>query len=76
MALLVDFEGGGTAELNATTLAAAVRVDFPIDDVILRRPVTTKVVYRLTVVRASGVQQRDPEPRQPNGRTFYVSVQR
>lgn len=76
VALLVDFEGGGTAELNATTLAAAVRVDFPIDDVILRRPVTTKVVYRLTVVRASGVQQRDPEPRQPNGRTFYVSVQR
>src|SRR5439155_363201 len=41
VALLVDFEGGGTAELNATTLAAAVRVDFPIDDVILRRPVTT-----------------------------------
>ena len=39
--ILVEFEGGGTAELKADQLEKQVRIDYPIDDVILRRAIDT-----------------------------------
>jgi hypothetical protein len=74
--ILVEFEGGGTAELNGSTLESQVRIDYPIDDVILRRSVDTSYRYTVTIVRADGRQERDPEPRQGTARTFFVSVNR
>jgi hypothetical protein len=72
--ILVEFEGGGTAELNGSTLESKVRIDYPIDDVILRRAVDTSYRYTVTVVRADGRQERDAEPRQGTARTFFVSI--
>jgi hypothetical protein len=76
VSLVAEFEGGGTAELNATTLSAQVRVDYPIDDVILRRPVSMTYRYTVTIVRKNGVQERDAQPRQSSADLFYVSVVR
>jgi hypothetical protein len=75
-AILVEFEGGATAQLDAGTLEARVRVDYPIDDVILRRRVDTSYRYTVTVIRADGRQDRDPQPRQHTARLFFVSVVR
>ncbi|HSN19254.1 MAG TPA: hypothetical protein VLS49_01165 [Usitatibacter sp.] len=75
-AVLVAFEGGGTAELNATTTSAQVRIDYSIDDVVLRRPVSGTYRYTVTVVRANGTQDADPQPREQSAQVFYVSVVR
>jgi hypothetical protein len=72
--ILVEFEGGGTAELKAGQVEARVRIDYPIDDVILRRVVDSSYRYRVTVVRADGRQQVDPELRQQTARIFFVNV--
>jgi hypothetical protein len=74
VAIMIEFEGGGTAELTASTLEMAVRVDYPIDDVILRRSISTAYRYTVTVVRSDGSQERDQQPRQGTASTFYVSV--
>lgn len=76
VAILIDFEGGGSGELNAGQLEAEVRIDYPIDDVILRRNINTTYRYTVTVIRANGNQEQDAEPRQQSARTFFVSVQR
>ena len=57
--ILVQFEGGGTAELTASAPQADVRVDYPIDDVILGQPTGSTYRYTVTVVRANGQQDRD-----------------
>jgi len=75
-AILVAFEGGGTAELNATTTSAQTRIDYSIDDVILNRPVSATYRYTVTVVRANGSQDVDPQPREQSAQVFYVSVAR
>jgi hypothetical protein len=72
--ILVEFESGGTAELKTTQLEARVRIDYPIDDVILRRVVNSSYRYRVTVIRADGRQQTDPELRQQTARLFFVNV--
>lgn len=74
--ILVEFEGGGTAELNAATLSVQVRVDHPLDDVVLGRPVSSRYRYTVTVLRANGAQERDPQPREQSAELFYVSVVR
>jgi hypothetical protein len=76
VSILVEFEGGGTAELNAATPSAEVRVDYPIDDVVLGRPVSPTYRYTVTVVRANGVQERDAQPREASAALFFVSVVR
>ena len=73
---MIEFEGGGTAELNAAALEAKVRVDYPIDDVVLGRPVSSTYRYIVTVIRADGRQQRDTVPREGNSGTFFVNVVR
>jgi hypothetical protein len=75
-AILVAFEGGGTAELNATTPSAQARVDYSIDDVVLGRPVSATYRYTVTVVHADGTQDVDPQPREQSAQVFYVSVVR
>jgi hypothetical protein len=76
VSILVEFENGGTAELTVTALDAKVRVDYPIDDVVLGRPVSSTYRYTVTVIRADGSQQRDATPRQGASSTFFVSVVR
>ena len=76
VSILIEFEGGGTAELSADSLEARVRVDHPIDDVILDRPVATAYRYTVTVIRASGRQDRDAEPRSGSAEVFFVSIVR
>jgi hypothetical protein len=74
VSILLEFEGGGTGELNADTLEARVRVDNPIDDVMLGRPVSTTYRYTVTLIRANGRQDRDAAPRESAAATFFVSV--
>lgn len=75
VSVLVEFEGGGTAELTAPdSLQAQVRVDHPIDDVILGRPVSSSYRYTVTAIRANGTQSRDPEPRTGVAAIFFVSL--
>ena len=74
LSILIEFEGGGTAELTASAPQAQVRVDYPIDNVILGRPVVSSYRYTVTVVRANGRQDRDPQPREGSAGLFFVSV--
>ena len=74
--ILVEFESGGTAELDQATTSAQVRIDYPVDDVILGRPIDSAYRYTVTVIRANGEQQRDPQPREQTAGLFYVSVVR
>lgn len=76
LAILIEFEGGDTAELSAERLEDSARVDYPIDDVILRRSIDRSYRYWVTVIRADGRQERDAEPRQRESRTFFVNVVR
>jgi hypothetical protein len=76
VSILVEFEGGGTAELNASSLEVPVRVDYPIDDVVLNRPVATAYRYTVTVIRANNRQDRDAQPRDGSADVFFVSVVR
>ena len=72
--VLVEFEGGGTTELTGSAPTAQARVDYPIDDVVLGRPVSSTYRYTVTVVRANGEQQRDSQPRQGSSDILFVSV--
>jgi hypothetical protein len=74
LSILIEFESGGTAELNADSLEAHVRVDYPIDDVILGHAITASYRYTVTVIRKNGQQDRDPLPRSQSADVFYVSV--
>lgn len=76
VAILVVFETGGTAELAPAVLQAQVRIDYPIDDVILSRPVSQDYRYSVTVIRADGRQDRDAAPRTDDAQTFFVSIVR
>lgn len=73
--ILVDFESGGTVELTKNNPEDEVRIDYPIDDVILRQRIDTAYRYTITVIRADGRQERDAEPRQQSARIFFVNVQ-
>ena len=72
--ILVAFEDGDTADLHPSNLEARVRVDHPIDDVILGRPVDPAYRYTVTVIRSNGQQDLDPEPRHGTADLFFVSV--
>jgi hypothetical protein len=77
VAVQVAFEGGGTAELSAAELTDQVRVNYPIDDVVLRHRVDTAYRYRVTVIRVSGEQRTDPEPSPPSrSPSLWVSVRK
>ena len=76
LSILVEFEGGSTAELTASAPQAQMRVDYPIDDVILGRPVVARYRYTVTVIRANGRQDRDTQPREQSASVFFVSVVR
>jgi hypothetical protein len=72
--ILVAFEDGDTADLHPDNLEERVRVDHPVDDVILHRQVDPTYRYTVTVVRANGEQEVDPAPRQGTADLFFVSV--
>ena len=73
--ILVEFEGGATVALNEATQKVIARVDYPFDEVILRR-VRPDSTYRYTktVIRVNGRQDRDPEPLTGNSNILFLSV--
>lgn len=72
--VLVEFEGGGTTELTGAIPTATARIDYSIDDVILKRPVSSTYRYTVTVVRADGQLTRDAQPRQGTADVLFISV--
>jgi hypothetical protein len=79
--IVVTFEGGGTVELQpgvetGAFVEATVRIDYPIDDVILNRPVSPDYRYTRTVIRAGGEPQQDPDPISGSGDVLYLDVAR
>jgi hypothetical protein len=79
--IVVTFEGGGTVELQAgvetgTFVEAKARIDYPIDDVILNRPVSRDYRYTRTVIRAGGESQRDPDLISGSADVLYLDVAR
>jgi hypothetical protein len=77
LSILVNIEGSRTAELTASSPDAQVRVNLPVDDVILGRPAAAASCrYTVTVIRANGRQDHDPEPREQSGSVFFVPVTR
>ncbi len=54
MAVVVDFEGGASAELNADNLERAVPLPLPIADYVLRKPDQGQYRYKVRVIRLSG----------------------
>ncbi|MCQ0092523.1 hypothetical protein [Roseovarius sp. M141] len=73
--ILVEFEGGATVALNEATQKVIARVDYPFDEVILRR-VRPDSTYRYTktVIRVNGRQDRDPEPLTSSSNILFLSV--
>lgn len=57
VAIVVEFRGGDTVELNADTLVRNAGVRSPISDYILRRVDQGQYQYRVTIVRKSGNQK-------------------
>ena len=76
VSILLEFENGGTGELEQTSLQTAVRIDYPIDDVVLGGTPPTSYRYTVTVIRADGRQDVDAAPRVGTASTFFVSVVR
>jgi hypothetical protein len=54
ISVIVAIEGGGSATLDAIHLSAPVRIDYPIDDVLLGNTAPDGYTYLTTVVRADG----------------------
>jgi hypothetical protein len=79
--IVVTFEGGGTVKLGPGVgtgdfVEGTVRIDYPIDDVILNRPVSPEYRYTRTVIRAGRDPQRDPKPITGSGECLYLDVAR
>jgi hypothetical protein len=74
-ALTVEFEGGGTVELNPEHLSAEADLRLPIADLVLRRADQGVYRYRVTLIRASG-QSADPEWRSATTTILFPEVQR
>lgn len=74
-AILVEFEGGATAVLTAETPKVTARVDYPFDEVILRRAAPDgSYRYTKTVIRVDGRQERDPAPLANTTGILFLSV--
>jgi hypothetical protein len=71
MAVVVDFEGGVSAELTADNLERAVPLPLPIADYVLRKPDQGQYRYKVRVIRLSG-ETGDTEWRTDNKTTLYV----
>jgi hypothetical protein len=74
LSVLVEFEGGGTVELDAATQSAQARVDYSVDDLVLGRPVSSIYRYSVTVVYANREPKRDAQPREGTSDILFVSV--
>jgi hypothetical protein len=74
VAILFEFVGGSTVELNASQLEAEVRIDFPVDAVVLGQTVSESCSYVQRVIRANGNQQVDAVPRSSSATIIYAQV--
>lgn len=74
VAILFEFVGGSTVELSASQLEAQVRVDYPIDSVVLGQTVSETCSYVQRVIRANGDQQVDAMPRSSSATIIYAQV--
>lgn len=72
--LMVEFEGGNTVVLDQNTLTGTSRIDYPFDDVILRKvEFDDNYRYSRTIVRIDLRTERDAEPKTSNAQTLLLS---
>ncbi len=74
VAILFEFVGGRTVELSASQLEAEVRIDFPVDAVVLGQTVSESYSYVQRVIRANGGQLVDAVPRSSSATIIYAQV--
>jgi hypothetical protein len=71
---MVEFESGNTVVLNRDTLTGTSRIDYPFDDVILRKvEFDDNYRYSRTIVRIDLRTERDAEPKVSNAQTLLLS---
>lgn len=73
-AIYVDFDQGSTARLTAAEPRATVQVDYPINDVILQRPIDAWYSYWVAIQRKSGDVEHDEQARTGRAAIFAVDV--
>lgn len=67
--VVVDFDSGVSAELNASKLEVKVDLPHPVVNFVLRKADPGEYRYKLTIVRANGQQTRDSDWRPPETTT-------
>jgi hypothetical protein len=65
VSVVLDFDGGTSVELNANKLEANVNLQQPVTNLVLHKDSTGEYRYKVTVIRANGEQNRDPDWRPP-----------
>ncbi|HKF20734.1 MAG TPA: hypothetical protein VKE93_04150 [Candidatus Angelobacter sp.] len=65
VSLVLDFDGGTSVELNANKLEANVNLQQPVTNLVLHKDSAGEYRYKVTIIRANGEQNRDPDWRPP-----------
>jgi len=73
MAIVLDFEGGLTVELNADQLDQKIQLPVPVANYVLRRADVGSYRYKMNVIRLSG-QSRDTDWRTDDTGTLFPNV--
>jgi hypothetical protein len=69
VSMVVDFDSGVSAELNASNPEVNVDLPCPVVSYVLRKAGADQYRYKLTIIRADGEQARDPDWRPPETTT-------
>jgi hypothetical protein len=69
VSMVVDFDSGVSAELNASKPEVNVDLPRPVASYVLRKAGADEYRYKLTIIRANGEQARDPDWRPPETTT-------
>lgn len=73
MAIVLDFEGGLSIELNADQLEQKIKLPVPIANYVLRRADVGSYRYKMSVIRLNG-QTRDSEYRTDDTGTLFPNI--
>lgn len=73
MAIVLDFEGGLTVELNADQLEQKIKLPVPVANYVLRRADVGSYRYKMSVIRLGG-QTRDTDWRTDDTGTLFPNV--
>ena len=74
--MVVDFDSGVSAELNANKLEAKVDLPHPVVNFVLRKADPGEYRYKLTTVLVNGQQTRDSDWRPPETTTVLFPAVR